>query len=189
MELNTTFTSFHNSQKIASGSLSETLAATRAYLDSQGLAKNQGSLAHLLTFHDQTGRQVEFDLRGTVEEVLERNLPQPEPTGPGRPKLGVVSKEVTLLPRHWEWLESQPKSISGTLRVLVDEARKNSPAISAHKLEAIDKFMLSMAGNLAGYEEASRALYAREFDRLETQMDDWPEDIRGYIQARLEASD
>ncbi|MCA9835845.1 MAG: DUF2239 family protein [Trueperaceae bacterium] len=189
MQTNGTFTSFHDVQKIASGTLAETLATTRTYLDSQGLAKDQGSLEHLLIFHDQTGRQVEFDLRGTSQEVLERNLPQPETTGPGRPKLGVVSKEVTLLPRHWEWLESQPKGISGTLRLLVDEARRHSPAVSAKKLEAIDKFMLAMAGNLAGYEEASRALYSRDFDRLERQISAWPEDIQSFVRDRLAAGD
>jgi hypothetical protein len=47
-----------------------------------------------LIFHDQTGKQVDFDLRGSIREVLERVAPKPVRTGPGRPRLGVTSREV-----------------------------------------------------------------------------------------------
>ncbi|MFY0534142.1 DUF2239 family protein [Nannocystis pusilla] len=49
----------------------------------------------------------------------------PARTGPGRPKLGVVSREVSLLPRHWEWLERQP---SGSRRRCADSSRRRSGA-------------------------------------------------------------
>jgi hypothetical protein len=80
-----------------------------------------------LVFEDATGKQVEFDLRGTLEQVLARARPEgPERAGPGRPKLGVVSREVSLLPRHGEWLERHPQGISAALRRLVDDARKRA---------------------------------------------------------------
>ena len=116
-----------------------------------------------LTFEDHTGRQVDFDLRGTLADVRARYRPAPARVGPGRPKLGVIAREVSLLPRHWEWLEQQPNGASGAIRRLVDDARKRNPdeqqARSA--IEAAGRFLSAMAGDLPGYEEASRALYAR----------------------------
>jgi len=138
----------------------------------------------LLIFEDQTGRQVDFDLRGPLKEVLARALPR---TGPGRPKLGVVSREVSLLPRHWEWLEQQPSGASAAIRRLVEEARKREPGEQRARqmTEAVGRFMTAMAGNLPGYEEASRALYARDHDRMETYIRQWPEDIQAHIRRLL----
>ena len=140
----------------------------------------------LLIFEDQTGRQIDFDFRGTPEEVLARAMPrEPEQAklGPGRPKLGVISREISLLPRHWEWLEQQPSGISAALRRLVDEARKRDPEGEGARLarEAASRFMTAMAGNLVDFEEASRALFAKDNERLEQLIQPWPADIRAHL--------
>src|SRR3954471_1619126 len=92
------YVAFAGERRIAGGSLRDTLTATKAFLESS-------SDPRVLIFEDQTGRQLDFDFQGSLAEVLERALPTPERVGPGRPKLGVVSREVSLLPRHWAWLE------------------------------------------------------------------------------------
>ncbi|HEY1537437.1 MAG TPA: DUF2239 family protein, partial [Polyangiaceae bacterium] len=157
MDPETSYSAFHGDRLIGAGKLGEMLRASKAFLDRSGEL-------NLLIFEDQTGRQVDFDFNGTLSEVLERALPAPERVGPGRPKLGVVSREVSLLPRHWAWLEEQPQGISAALRRLVDEAKKKNPGEQRARLgrEAISKFMTAMAGNSAHYEEATRALFAKD---------------------------
>ncbi|HEY3352187.1 MAG TPA: DUF2239 family protein [Polyangia bacterium] len=110
-------------------------------------------------------------------------------TGPGRPKLGVVCREVSLLPRHWEWLAQQPNGISAALRRLVDDARKREPdrERARRARDAASRFMTVMAGDRPGFEEASRALYAGERERFAALTSDWPEDIRRHL-ARLAAA-
>ena len=166
-----TFTAFVGTNLLASGTLAEVLAAQKARFDD-----NTGTL--FLTFDDQTGRQVDFDLRGTPADVQARYRPVRE--GPGRPKLGVIAREVSLLPRHWEWLEQQPNGASAAIRRLVDEARKRDPGEQQARaaIRAADRFLTAMAGNLPGYEEASRALYARDKKRFHELTRDWPRDIR-----------
>ena len=117
MDNERTFTAFAGHSKLASGPLAEVLRS----LKSRGEEESA-----LLVFEDQTGRQVDFDLRGTMEEVLARHCPEQPRTGPGRPKLGVVSREISLLPRHWEWLESQPNGASAALRRLARRKREVS---------------------------------------------------------------
>jgi hypothetical protein len=137
----------------------------------------------VLIFENDTGRQVDFDLRGSPEEVLAAAVaPQPK-RGPGRPRLGVVCREVSLLPRHWEWLERQPQKASGTLRRLVEAARKNDSGETRSReiLEAADRFMWSIAGNLAGFEEAGRALYARKWSTFDELINSWPQDIKEHV--------
>jgi hypothetical protein len=136
----------------------------------------------LLIFHRQTGSQVDFDFRGSIEEVLARIAPKPERIGPGRPRLGVISREVSLLPRHWEWLETQPAGASAALRRLVDDARRNDPG-DALAIQATGRVMTALAGNLPNFEEATRALYARDRTRLNECVKDWPADVRTYVLA------
>jgi uncharacterized protein len=178
-----THSAFSGDRLIAFGSLSEVLSAAKAYVD-------ESEDPQLLIFEDRTGRQVDFDFRGSLEEVLSRSLPPPERTGPGRPKLGVVSREVSLLPRHWEWLEAQPQGISASLRRLVEEARKQNPGEQRARKgrEALNKFMTAIAGNRANYEEATRALFASDHQRFEELIADWPEDIRAHLLRVLEDS-
>ncbi|MEO6599631.1 MAG: DUF2239 family protein [Polyangiaceae bacterium] len=183
MPLPPTYSAFSEDRLIAFGSLPIVLSAAKLYIDSS-------QDPQLLIFEDRTGLQVEFDFTGTVDEVQARALPPPERTGPGRPKLGVISREVSLLPRHWEWLEDQPQGISAGLRRLVDEARKRNPGeLRARKgREAVNKFMTAIAGNRVNYEEASRALFACDTARFEGLTAEWPEDIRAHLMRVLEES-
>jgi hypothetical protein len=177
-------TAFAGSRKIASGSAAHVASAVHRHIDVHG------SNDPVLVFDDQTGRPVEFDLRGSAEEVaarLAQAATQPadadaQSRGRGRPKLGVVAREVTLLPRHWDWLNAQPGGASVALRKLVDSARNaNAGKETARRAqEATDRFLRAVAGDLPGYEEASRALYSGDGARFAAQMDSWPADIRDH---------
>jgi hypothetical protein len=172
MEDARTYTAFAGDQLVASGPLRTVLADAKAWLDRRGQVG-------LLIFDDETGREVDFDFRGTLEQVLARALP---PAGPGRPRLGVVGREVSLLPRHWEWLEQQPNGISAALRRLVDEARKREPGKERARAlrDAAARFMTAIAGNRPGFEEAVRALYAGDERAFERLIRAWPVDIRKH---------
>src|SRR5688572_29276782 len=179
-------TAFEGSRCIGSGALPEVALRVKKVVD-------RGPRGPVLIFDDVTSEQVELDLRGTDEEVTRRlaeraareaPAAEPEgPRGPGRPKLGVVAREVTLLPRHWEWLGSQPGGASVTLRKLVEEARRaNGDADRARVArDAAYRFMSVMAGNLADFEEASRALFADDRRRFVGLVAGWPDDIRDHI--------
>ena len=132
-------------------------------------------------FEVETGRQVDFHLRRPLEEILEDALPSPSP-GPGRPRLGVVSREVSLLPRHWDWLEQQPNGISAALRRLVEQAIKTEPGRErARRIRAASSRVLAaLAGDRPNYEEACRALFAGDTARFEALIERWPKDIRDY---------
>lgn len=175
MENESRCSAFLGERRLASGPVRDVVAVLKARFDG-------GELESVLVFDDETGRQVDFDLRGTPAEVLERVAPRPV-RGPGRPRLGVVSREVSLLPRHWEWLEQQPSGMSAALRRLVDQARSAAPgAERARRLRAAaSNFMTAMAGDRPGFEEASRALFAGEQERFEELVAAWPEDIREQL--------
>ena len=148
----------------------------------------------VLIFDDATGRLVELDLRGTSEEVAallasgrpdfsaSKGAAAPSRRGPGRPKLGVVSKEVTLLPRHWAWLGAQRGSASATLRRLVDEARRTNEQRGQirHAQDTTYRFMTAMVGDQPGFEEAIRALYACDRARFESESEGWPPDLKDH---------
>lgn len=170
-----TFTAFSGPYLVATGPL-------RTVLRSAVNLLRQGEALPMHIFEDDTGRQVEFNLKGTVEEVLDREAPETRHEGPGRPRLGVVAREVTLLPRHWDWLERQPNGASAALRRLVEQARKADPGRERARLaaEAAHRFMTSMAGNLAGYEEALRALYRGDRRKFERETKAWPADVREH---------
>ncbi|MBN3755847.1 DUF2239 family protein [Paraburkholderia sp. Tr-20389] len=190
MTQSNTCTAFEGVRCLASGALKEVALAVKA-----ATARDSG--ASVLIFDDQTSRVIELDLRGSASEVLARLAAQettdtraPEPAGDaasasrgrGRPKLGVVAREVTLLPRHWEWLNEQSGGASVALRKLVDAARNASEGKDRVRQaqEAAYRFMTTMAGDLAGYEEATRALYANDAARFESMTDAWPVDVRDH---------
>jgi uncharacterized protein len=175
MDSEQTFTAFKGQSMIASGSLEKVLPELKKRFDAD-------KSVMMLIFDDATGRQVDFDLRGTEAQVLARALPG-QRTGPGRPKLGVVSREISLLPRHWEWLEEQPSGASAALRRLVDEARRREQGRQRVRLalDAAARFMSAMAGNLPGFEEATRALYAKDRGQLESLTSKWPRDVRKHM--------
>lgn len=172
-----TCTAFIGHRLLASGEPAEVaLAVKRA---------SEADAAHaLLVFDDRTGRPVEFDLRGSEAEVLARLKPEAAPPrGPGRPKLGVTAREVTLLPRHWDWLAAQPGGASAVLRRLVEQAIRSGGAAqrARESAEAVDRFMLAMTGNLPGHEEASRAFWRGERARFEQLIQAWPADVRDHL--------
>jgi len=173
-----TYTAFDSHRLVATGTLLEVTLAVKA---SPGLAAGT-----ILTFDDDTGKVIDLDLHGTAEEIATRHKAREEGMAArsrGRPKLGVVAREVTLLPRHWEWLATQRGGASVTLRRLIDEARKSESGQSAVRTarDSAYRFMSAIAGDLPGFEEAVRALYAGDTARLEQQMADWPEDLRIHV--------
>nr|GAJ32068.1 hypothetical protein BDOA9_0112540 [Bradyrhizobium sp. DOA9] len=180
-----TYTAFAGQRRLTSGTAGDVaLAVKRA---------TQPLDQPIIIFDDGTGRSIDFDLRGDDREVLARLatlMPQAEtatapaePRGRGRPKLGVVAREVTLLPRHWEWLNAQAGGASVALRKLVDEARRASGDKDRERQarDAAYHFMSTMAGDLPQFEEASRALFAEDRRRFTGLIADWPTDIRDHI--------
>jgi hypothetical protein len=175
MDQPTTYTVFAGQRLVFTGDLRATLARTKEHIDGADDAR-------VLIFDDESGRQVEFDLSGSLDEILAREDPAPR-AGPGRPRLGVVSREVSLLPRHWDWLERQPSGISAALRRLVEEASKREPDKQRARLarDATGRVMTALAGDLPGFEEASRALYADDGERFRRLVRKWPADIRAHL--------
>ncbi len=170
-------TAFDGHRLIASGTLAEVALACKHALDA-------GATGPVLIFDDRNGHTVEVDFRGTPAKVLARlQGAQPAPRGPGRPRLGVVAREVTLLPRHWDWLGEQPGGASAALRRLVEEASRSSQAKDRARRsgEALDRQMRTLAGNLSGYEEASRAFWRREPKRFAAHIKTWPKDLRDHL--------
>lgn len=148
------------------------------------LAVKRARAADALIFDDRSGRPVEFDLRGSEADVLARLQPEPPPPrGPGRPRLGVTAREVTLLPRHWDWLASQPGGASAVLRRLVEQAIREGGAAqrARESAESVDRFMLAMTGNLPAHEEASRAFWRGERERFTQLTEAWPADVRDHL--------
>jgi hypothetical protein len=179
-----TYTAFAAARRVARGPLADVLASAKRERDAD-------PECGLLFFEDATGREVDFDLRGSLHDILERVRPQTQPTrGPGRPKLGVESRQVTLLPRHWAWLERQPSGASAALRRLVEEAsRREDPGESArtHR-DAAYRVMAALAGDRPGFEEASRALFAGDRERFRELVAAWPGDIAEHLGSLLDAS-
>jgi uncharacterized protein len=163
-------TVFHQYRKVASGTNDEIACFLRD--------KPQGG--EYLAFDDETGRQLDFDFRAVeAPQSLEQ---QTEPRGRGRPRLGVIAREVTLLPSHWDWLNVQPGGASVALRKLVDAARRTSgdrDRVRAAQ-ESAYRFISAIAGNLPGFEEGTRALFAYDRRRFGDLISGWPEDIRDY---------
>lgn len=184
------YTAFADIKKVAHGDVIEVATKVKKILAKE-------SKAAILIFDDLTSHQVEIDFRGTVENVtkrLEARFAEPadseKKSGPGRPKLGVVAKEVTLLPDHWEWLARQPGGASVTLRKLVEDARKKNFAKDQMRQaqEAAYRFMTVMAGDLPQYEEALRALYANDAKKFEKLIALWPKDIQEHSMKLAKAS-
>jgi hypothetical protein len=167
-------TAFAGTRRIASGDLREVAVKAKAEMD-------RDRWAQVLIFDDVTSNLIEVDLRGN-EPVSEPVKPPEETRRPGRPKLGVVPREVTLLPRHWEWLASQPGGASVALRKLVEQARFANQGRDRRRRaqEAAYRFLSAMAGNAPGFEEAIRALFGGSKDRFNEIVEPWPVDVRDH---------
>jgi hypothetical protein len=178
---------FAGMRLIASGPLLEVaLAAKRA---------DEGKRGPVVVFDATSGAVIDLDLRGDRAQIERRlaarakqeagdgrlplSAPEKLKQGPGRPRLGVVPREVTLLPRHWEWLAAQPGGASAALRRLVDQARKSDGGETEARArrEAAYRFMMAMAGDLPGFEEAARALFGGDREQFLQHMAQWPEDV------------
>lgn len=180
MRAMTTYTAFDGHRRIASGPLPLVAEQCKSLLDERPDSQP-------VVYDDSTGQSRDIDYRGSLRDVLAR-LPSPPADvpvkrGPGRPRLGVVAREVTLLPRHWDWLAAQPGGASVALRRLVETAsRESAPADRRRQMrDAVDRVMFALAGDLPNYEEASRAFHRREGTRFAELMVAWPDDVRGYV--------
>jgi uncharacterized protein len=159
-----TYTAFAGVERIAQGNRAQIAAVLR-----------DRKSGNILVFEDENGSQIDFDLG-------DRTLGEDAAPARGRPNLGVISREVTLLPRHWEWLGAQPGGASATLRRLVETARKADTGAKVGQGAAY-RFLASIAGNFAHFEAAIRALYREDRAGFEANMGDWPADIRAYAVA------
>lgn len=179
------FIAFDGHRRVATGTLAYVAMAVKAALDEQ---------RNLLIFDTATAEQIHVDLSGSLRDVLARLPPDapldvppldppPDddaPRGRGRPKLGVTSREISLLPRQWEWLQRQPGGISGTLRRIVEAARKASEATDRHRhyRDTFYAFLSTLAGDAHDFEAASRALFAGDRAAFERHIARWPRDVR-----------
>ena len=175
---------FENNRRIAGGPLAEVALEVR---------RRAGTKTHegIHIFDAASGRSIQLNLTGSDEDVRARYSPveaeararsKETPRGPGRPKLGVVAREVTLLPRHWEWLSEQPGGASVALRKLVEEARKSQEQSGNLRMrqEAAYRFISAMAGDWRHFEESTRALFAGDAVRFGELTETWPADVRDH---------
>jgi hypothetical protein len=182
MDSSNTYTAFENSQLLAQGSLSEVVLKTK-----KRIGKSDNS--SVLIFSDSTGKTMDFNFQGSERDVLKRLELYTSPesksdqSGPGRPKLGVISREVSLLPRHWEWLATQSGGASAVIRGLIEEAIKKSSSNPSIKQvqERAYRIMSVLAGDLAGYEESLRSLYKRDKKAFLLHTQSWPRDVRAHL--------
>ncbi|OFZ30167.1 MAG: hypothetical protein A2622_09990 [Bdellovibrionales bacterium RIFCSPHIGHO2_01_FULL_40_29] len=173
-----TYTAFESSQKLISSDLEKVLLTVKKRLKSNRDAS-------ILIFSDSTGKQMDFDLSGTDADVIERHkiytaqMASPQ-SGVGRPRLGVVPREISLLPSHWEWLNNQTGGSSATIRLLIDEKMKlgvSDKQKVKKSQEVVYKFLTVMAGDLPNFEEAIRYLYRSDRKKFIELISDWPKDI------------
>jgi uncharacterized protein len=162
--MTSSFTAFLAGRQIAAGARDDVARSIKKQLFEQDGA--------VLVFEDGSGRITDLDYQAAA------------PRGAGRPKLGVQAREVTLLPRHWEWLSEQPEGASSVLRRLVEDARRKGRTERECR-DAVYRFMQAACGDMPGYEEALRALYAARDDDFLALVDQWPEDIGRYIRKLL----
>jgi len=183
---------FCGEDRIARGALRHVALKAKAIWE-------RGEPQPIFIWENATGGLIDIDLSGTDAEVLMRarerqsqqaqgecpnQAGQTKPRAPGRPKLGVVGREVTLLPRHWEWLRTQPGGASVALRKLVEQARLANADKDRNRQsqQAAYRFLSFMGGDRLGFEEASRALFRGERESFEAMIADWPADIRDFAQ-------
>lgn len=169
---------FVGSKRVTQGPLAHVLAVLKERFD-------RDNSDQPLVFEVESGKQVDFDLTGSPAEVQDRAVAG-RSRSPGRPRLGVLGREVSLLPRHWEWLEQQSQGVSGALRRLVEQAMQHQPGKeNARRIRAaLSHFLSSMGGNRPNYEEATRSLFQGDTARFEELIHKWPKDIRDFAVER-----
>jgi len=175
------FVTFAGLGRVAAGTLAEAAIGAKRALE-------RDEAQRVLVFDAISGEVVDLDLRGTERDIVARYAPSGAAAARrGRPKLGVVAREVTLLPRHWEWLAGQPGGASVALRKLVEAARKRDSETGAARAraEAAYRFMSAMAGDLPGFEDAARDLFAGDWSGLRRRVENWPPDIGDHVLRQL----
>lgn len=166
---------FQGTRLIARGNMLETaLAVYNAYKDKTS--------APVVALDSVTSELAEPDLRGGEDGIRARygvEADLHETKTRGRPKLGVTAREVTLLPRHWEWLESNHSGASAKLRELVETAMRASAGKDrqSHAVESLERFTNALAGDLPNAEEVSRAFYKGRMKDVIKLTADWPSDL------------
>ncbi len=171
MSIDLFYTAFDGHRRIASGPLGSVASIVKRAIES-------GAAGPVLIFDDSTGRQTDID----ITESSGMEAAAAVPRSRGRPKLGVVAREITLLPRHWDWLATQPGGASMALRKLVDEARRTHAEADRRRQtqERAYHFMSAIAGDMSGFEEAARALFAADEERFRKLVAAWPDDVRDH---------
>ncbi len=187
---------FEHHRRLARGEPAGVIAAVQLHLAAQPEALP-------LVLDAVTSERIELDWRTPAAQLLAQLPPAPAtdepdeapggeaPRGPGRPKLGVTAREVTLLPRHWDWLARQPGGASVALRKLVQSAMRDGGSAEAQRraTEAAYRFMSIVCGDLPQYEEVSRALFAGDLARVEALAADWPTDVAAHLRTLLSQID
>ena len=177
---------FEGHELIAAGPLAAVVLVVKQVI-------TRGETAPVLIFEDANSQPVELDLRGSADDIVARLAAAPvtdeatteaAPRGPGRPKLGVVAREITLLPRHWDWLSTQTGGASVALRKLVETASRAGEKRDQKRQaqEICYRFLSAIAGNLAGFEEATRTLFADDAAGFDAAVTPWPEAVRDHAQ-------
>ena len=175
MNIQMTYTAFLDEQCLVNGTLVDVATAIQQHA-------NQSN-ATLLIFNDQTGKQIDLDISGSKQDIQQRYAEPEMVKKVGRPKLGVISREITLQQKHWDWLDQQSSSASAVIRKLIDN-ELNNPNLESNKMlakQATDRFMSAMLGNMPNYEEATRALYQGDQAVFLKLIKDYPLDPQQYI--------
>lgn len=175
MNSETLYTAFHGNTRIITDTLFK-VALTIKEIDNHQ--------SNILIFNDQTGQQIDLDLSGSEQDLTQRYAEVEEVKKVGRPKLGVISREITLQQKHWNWLDQQNASASAVIRKLIDQ-ELNNPASESNIMlakQAVDRFMSAMLGNMPNYEEATRALYQGNKTVFLELIQDYPTDLKAYLE-------
>ncbi len=175
MNIQMTYTAFLDEQCLVNGTLVDVATAIQQHA-------NQSN-ATLLIFNDQTGKQIDLDISGSKQDIQQRYAEPEMVKKVGRPKLGVISREITLQQKHWDWLDQQSSSASAVIRKLIDN-ELNNPNSESNKMlakQATDRFMSAMLGNMPNYEEATRALYQGNKEVFLDLIRDYSKDIYQHI--------
>ena len=170
------FAAFVEHERLCRGSLGEVALACFHYLQ-------RDTTGRLAVYDEQDGRVVDLDLSGTEDDVRDRfdeTIASGSDTKKrGRPKLGVTSREVSLLPRHWDWLSRQRGGASAAIRRLIESERRRNPGQEIRRdcIERTHRFLWDIASNLPEFEEATRALFQDDIETFRQRIQDWPRDI------------
>jgi len=175
MNSETLYSAFHGNTRIITDTLFK-VALTIKEIDNHQ--------SNILIFNHQTGQQIDLDVSGSEQDLKQRYAEIEEVKKVGRPKLGVISREITLQQKHWNWLDQQNASASAVIRKLIDQ-ELNNPASESNIMlakQAVDRFMSAMIGNMPNYEEATRALYQGNKTVFLELIQDYPADLKAYLE-------